>query len=438
MTNKELVTSRLSSIVERLRALGYSDEDLDTQFDDKAWKWKQLMKQIRPVSDKVWQNIRPQLEETIRLRRLHCGPKFLVNCRERRVQEMKDWLSRYRPKLKHVVSETLFVWQDLLELPIVKELVEEKEYRISMTAERWLPVANVLDEVIPVFSRKIEEDCVKKIGTARQEALEASKSDNDDLDGKQLDEEDEDRIPTHLLLATSLLMHGRQLTSYAELLRKRALESYSWVRDTRVAWDQEKIESSGIIVIIASNLLGHLHLPVETTMAYMAACGNVFRCLQCFHGRESRVMKWPELVQHFTEQNERFENLRRRNKDRGTEVPIRNDHDLESEVDGILVSRTSIVTVNMAPTGENASRYSALSISWGHSARGDGCTVKDEPDDSEDALAEQGITFRENCKLCARLGAEHEERTPDRLRAHMKNKHGTVLEGNLLLLDSTS
>ncbi len=64
--------------MERLRALGYSDEDLDTQFDDKAWKWKQLMKQTRPVSDKgllssqllpraflrcrlkVWQNIKAE------------------------------------------------------------------------------------------------------------------------------------------------------------------------------------------------------------------------------------------------------------------------------------------------------------------------------------------------------------------------------------------
>ncbi len=79
----------------------------------------------------------------------------------------------------------------------------------------------------------------------------------------------------------------------------------------------------------------------------------------------------------------------------------------------------------MAPTGENASRYSALSISWGCRTLGEQKYPIDEIDsdpDSEDALAAQGIAFRENCKLCARLGVEHEERTPDRLRAHMKNK----------------
>ncbi len=38
--------------MEKLKALGYSDEDLDPRFDDKSWKWKPLIDQIRFLSER--------------------------------------------------------------------------------------------------------------------------------------------------------------------------------------------------------------------------------------------------------------------------------------------------------------------------------------------------------------------------------------------------
>lgn len=107
---------------------------------------------------------------------------------------------------------------------------------------------------------------------------------------------------------------------------------------------------------------------------------------------------------------------------RRTEVPIRNDHCLESGAVGELVSRIPLATADLAPTGENGSRYAELSISWGHTTREDEGHIRYETDDSEDELEEQDIEFRRKCKFCALLGVECEERTPERFRSHMENK----------------
>lgn len=119
--------------------------------------------------------------------------------------------------------------------------------------------------------------------------------DLDDEDELEI-REDEERVPLCLLLATSLFKLKKNLVGYAELLCKRSLIHPFTEFDKRVAWRNEGFKTSGKIVQIATALLRHLGLPVETKMSYMAACERGFRCLCCHHGPDSRNLSWPELV----------------------------------------------------------------------------------------------------------------------------------------------
>ena len=57
-------------IKDRLHELGYGEDDISTQWDEnEGWIWGSLVGKMQPLTEKEWDAIRPQLEETIRLRR---------------------------------------------------------------------------------------------------------------------------------------------------------------------------------------------------------------------------------------------------------------------------------------------------------------------------------------------------------------------------------
>ncbi len=250
---------------------------------------------ISVASLSAWRIIKPQLEGIIEIRRVHAAADFLVDRRKKRIEEMRSRFTDPRPQLSEITREKLFTFKDLLELPILKELVEENHCRVPLTDERWRRVTNVLVEAaFSDLGRAIEQFCVKEIKAARGEAM-----DNDGSDANSKDD-DEDCIPNCLLHATSFFRRNKSywLMSYAGILRERAI-FYGYSNfDHRLSWRDEKLklDTSGNIIVIARALLNHLQLPSETTMSYMVECGRVFRCLQCAHGPGSKKMRWLNLV----------------------------------------------------------------------------------------------------------------------------------------------
>ncbi len=111
-------------------------------------------------------------------------------------------------------------------------------------------------------------------------------------------------------------------------------------------------------------------------------------------------------------------------------MPLRNDHDLATEVDGTMVSRASRTTVDMAPTGENADRYSALASSWGKSTSYD--MVMQATDDPRESEGESELTTENYgtfyCHLCKKLDVNHVAMYEYRLRKHMRNRWVHVFE----------
>lgn len=59
----ELKAERRKAIEERLRGLGWPEQDLDfsSGYSPLFWKWRPLLEQSKPVTDKTWENLRPQL-----------------------------------------------------------------------------------------------------------------------------------------------------------------------------------------------------------------------------------------------------------------------------------------------------------------------------------------------------------------------------------------
>ncbi|KLO06472.1 hypothetical protein SCHPADRAFT_1002335 [Schizopora paradoxa] len=425
-----LKKERRSSIMRKLLALGYNAEDLNSRYDirEKQWKWDQLLNQTRPLSERVWENIKPQLEETIQLRRQYVGHRFHADRRKTRQEEMTTRLVKFRPQLQDLPYEKLFLNSDLLALTVVKDMVEENDCRIKLTDERWNRVTNVLFEEVRKLGKTIENDCLHEIAKAIEEA---SKTIDTRLSfwKNNVDQGDEDVVPTRFLSATSLLNRRKStaLYSYAELLKDRTTPPFFRMFEKyRIAWAEETFTSSGRNIIMALKLLEKLRLSPETSMAYMLSLGKTFGCLQCEFGRGSLPMSWSGLVSHFIEQNETFELLTQKNIELNASVPLQNDHDVDSKALGDLVIRVHPpASVELLPTSEIGSRYSELSISWGVEKE------YDVPDIDTDYVPEK----KEFCKLCEKLKLSknwNEWLPVDHMREHMRAKHGTDLEGNPL------
>jgi len=223
---------------------------------------------------------------------------------------MKEQFAKFRTQ-NDIPSAKLLLNADLLELPFVKELVEEDDCRVPLTKERWSLVTDMLPGAVLAHKKKIETDFVMTVKTAREVAFEASKSgderrlylDNSSTDADRMwaVQDDEDCIPARLLSATSLFKRSsnsgcKQLDAYSELLREMARKPLGCKIDSRSVWCKGNYETSSGIVSTALCLLERLRLPYDANMAYMLACGMCFYCLNCHEGPGSRAMTWTQLA----------------------------------------------------------------------------------------------------------------------------------------------
>ncbi|KLO18491.1 hypothetical protein SCHPADRAFT_119875 [Schizopora paradoxa] len=352
--------ARRDEITEKLKALGYGDEDLDPRFDEDDWKWNTLLDNDSLSTEHSWEKILPQLEATIDLRREHKASEFRIWRRSLRETEVKARFSQYRPRLEYLVLHKLFLDADLFELPAVRELIEENECRVPLTEERWLTVQNILVQSVSDHASRIEEDCHDAVVQAkygakdlanerwsderrkkwvqREEEIDREEEENgvdredpeyerswnpkyldeptDDLVELEEDYEfdirglvgGQDAVPLCFSSAQSLLEQEvdgiRIITSYTDILRRRATAPLYH----GPAWRNEDL-CSDRIVDIAVLLLRHLGVSPRARMAYMVACGSVFRCRRCSQVPVSEGVTWAELVQHFVAEHRRYNEL---------------------------------------------------------------------------------------------------------------------------------
>ncbi|KLO05492.1 hypothetical protein SCHPADRAFT_724539 [Schizopora paradoxa] len=445
--NEELKKERKASIIARLQVLGYEDEDFETRYDPKGWKWNHILGQTRAVSERVWENIRPELEEIIKLRRAHAGEKFLELRRSKRQNEFEEKFLASRPQICGLPFGKIFTRGDFQEQPFIVEILHENDSKIPLDEERWLRCLDFLPETMVKHAKEnVESYVVWVMNEANAKATEELKATryapNIEDDRTKLDDqtENEDCIPNSLLSATSLFKNdGRNgLEDYTALLQRRSMSPvWSYTRGG-LAWTSEKTDctSSGRIVSTAALLLKHLRLPERTSMAFMSGCGADFRCLTCMRASQSYSMTWGQLVNHFVNANDKFHTNLETIKYMKLDIPYLNDHDLNSEVDGKLVARIPRTTVDIRPTDFTANRYSQLSNALGGEVVYMKLLepVKDLSDGDPEELDPGNFNVDTKCcPTCKKSNSYHYESNLRGMRKHMRTRHGTDLEGNPLV-----
>ncbi|KAH8116966.1 hypothetical protein DFH11DRAFT_1141796 [Phellopilus nigrolimitatus] len=316
--------SRLRSIYNKLTALGYTQADYRTDGDQKDWKWNSLIDQPRPLTDRIWKNILPQLEETIRLRR----EKRARIAKERRRSERRYKLRKLAEKF--VCSEsgkTCYVAPvELYKQPLARQFVESDEEGTALSEAQWLSIKQQVVEFSKVRQREIEEEAASALVAARREAgLPAiSAISIESSEGKREVQAGEGKSVSVLQHPTAFF-GSRDLKPFTGILDERhdyCHKEFDCARGER--WVLRQPARNG--VLYADALYSELGLP-STTMNDMLALGESFVCLRC-DPTVRTLMTWIDLVNHFYNENDLFEKreaVRKRRTD--CEVVNINDHD---------------------------------------------------------------------------------------------------------------
>ncbi|KLO18512.1 hypothetical protein SCHPADRAFT_925128 [Schizopora paradoxa] len=437
-SNSKSMTERHSSIIKRLRDLGYDDDDFNDRYDEEEWKWGQLLNQSRLLTERVWQNVRPQLEKTIKLRRTHVGQRIYNDRHTERVAEMRRRFDseETRHLLRGIPKGRLLSTGDFLELPIVVEMIEEDGCRLPLTDDRWQRVVEEIPIEVETLARTIEMDCVIEF---KDSLLQCARDDLRMLFDADWDQEPgiegvRDEIPKCLNSALALFNKGSSsLVNFADILYTRSFLQHQSVYEKLLPWKEEKFETTPSIITTALLLLEHLDLPKETSMAFMMACGHDFECLRCDRDSSRETLSWLELVYHFILKTQNFEMLQCDVKKRDINVPLRDAHSLSSLTRVKVVSRTfKRITVDMSPTGGNPERYSTLATSWGQRLLGSALGSLLLVVGKQIRLVPVKRWKIRPCHLCQSLNVIYHGQTQTGMYRHMKTSHGTDMEGNVL------
>ncbi|KAH8118055.1 hypothetical protein DFH11DRAFT_1875223 [Phellopilus nigrolimitatus] len=294
---------RKDSIVNKLINIGYSPEDLESNIDQNGWKWSNLIDQPRPLTERIWENIRPQLEETIRLRR------------EKKIELEKKLRQR---RFGYATKELLYsrgsapedyyiVPSELLELPLAKQLFESDQVWTEIPEAQQSYIKQYAIERSNARLLKLEEEGASAIVRARREAgvpainTIASNSSEPDRELTRNEETKTQDILQHPTTFFTIWEYGNQcLYTFSEMLEELAKHCFSELHYFRsnepFQWALGTASYNGLRY--ADALYLDLAIPGSKTMDDMEALGNTFVCLRC-HPTCREMKSWRNLVNHF-------------------------------------------------------------------------------------------------------------------------------------------
>ncbi|THH03238.1 hypothetical protein EW145_g6415 [Phellinidium pouzarii] len=321
-------SSREDDIFDNLRELGYTDEEFRTNCDEYGWKWKNLINQPRRLTDRIWKNILPQLEETIRLRR----EKKALRAKELRIYDRR----RNLQGLSHefVSSDEgrtcCVVYTELVGMSVFQEVVNSDEAGKDISKKDWDLIKQKMLDMSENRTQKLADKAASSLMSTRREFGLP------DIFPDSLSEEG----PVN----NAILQHP---TSFIENPRTRTLElpltfgasidhlrkhcSYYFTSNPRHAqWELGKVARSTLS--IADALYASIGAGVASTLDGMEALGKSFICMRC-SSLTRRCLSWIELVQHFWFELEAFkdrDSARQIWEKKGViEINIQ-DHDIET------------------------------------------------------------------------------------------------------------
>ncbi|KAI5123144.1 hypothetical protein M0805_000847 [Coniferiporia weirii] len=305
--------SRSESIFARLRALGYTDEDfVESAYGDGS-KWDSLIHQPRELTERIWKNVLPQLEETIRKRREFKAKQALQTLLRQRRAELEAYYRDYC----NFWAETGIKFPpinmaELRELPEVKPLLERNS---EISEDEWHEVRRQLPRVFREHRERIRGDCAAFVEKARQEAGLAP----------IVVDKTSDPIETILNHPSAFFARcpGEYQTvdTYDELLFHRANSIFGFPE----AWPSRRLTLPRVTKY-ADALIRSLYW-FGVTMQFMNS-GAEFIC-NCCPQPMRKKMGWKALVIHFYEEEDVYNEMTRKlAASPNSEVRVVNDHDV--------------------------------------------------------------------------------------------------------------
>ncbi|KAI0660261.1 hypothetical protein C8Q70DRAFT_913949 [Cubamyces menziesii] len=138
--SRELKRKFKEAVIEKLVALGYPKEDLPY-----SREWKRLVKQPKELTDRVWNNLRPKLEEFLRQEKERTRRNALdIRARPRREQIVK-YYEDFVQGLPHTERGMMPNAADACRLPCLVELAEKNDANGDVSADEFLALT---DEVM--------------------------------------------------------------------------------------------------------------------------------------------------------------------------------------------------------------------------------------------------------------------------------------------------
>ncbi|KAF8602452.1 hypothetical protein BDV93DRAFT_193964 [Ceratobasidium sp. AG-I] len=95
----DLKKQRREDIEERLSDLGWSDEDMDFSPSPDEYKWKMLLNQPKPITDRTWEKLLPQLVPHLEKNRIRHAEKKKEALKQERQKRVYTLLQELKPQI---------------------------------------------------------------------------------------------------------------------------------------------------------------------------------------------------------------------------------------------------------------------------------------------------------------------------------------------------
>ncbi|KAK0457245.1 uncharacterized protein EV420DRAFT_1643992 [Desarmillaria tabescens] len=155
---ENLKEERSQAIIQRLTELGYGKEIRNIQSPDTPLEKHFLVRQPRPLTEKVWNNIKPQLIQYLDRMKAH----RMARKRQKVVQSRKETaiaiLRKYKNSLPLLTVAPSVV--DFLELDCVRQVTNQPS-KISVDEASFDPIVKQLPEIFATFQGSVEQRVIE-------------------------------------------------------------------------------------------------------------------------------------------------------------------------------------------------------------------------------------------------------------------------------------
>ncbi|THH00582.1 hypothetical protein EW145_g7058 [Phellinidium pouzarii] len=340
----DAISNRQSSIHAKLRDLGYSDEDFDNELDNEKWRWNDLIKQPRVLTDRSTFNAILSLEETIRLRR----ENIVRIAKERRISERQNKLIDF--VWKFVSSDEgktcCIIASDFLVLPSVQEVINNDEAGTDIPQKHFDSLKQKVLELSETRIQKIKVKVASSIMRTRLESglqvISTNKSSEDIIRGalNYVDSSVTLQHPTSFI-GKRFDFHFNHLFTFPVMMKTLRSCSLRCFQLSHCGYIASMESFRGMPDQSALSIADALYASVDvaSTLADMEALRDSFVCMRCSPSAR-KLLSWGELVNHFYQERLGFLRRERERENGEKTVSLINIHDHDEKMPGKLAVYT--------------------------------------------------------------------------------------------------